>query len=195
MLSTSITIGMIATTRLSTAAVVHVVQPRLEPPATTNESTFQAPPALLPQNDVTVSMARTALLVMGRRVGQRSSPVRRYLSQQKAMSESSDRFSPSPLKTNGWLGTKRSPATTDLVASAILSRVASASVGASFSLLPPPMMSSAVELATDSGLVMVSQCRQRVRSTSFVVSHDWEVISRRYVVQPLPGTVLMSLWE
>jgi len=35
MLSTSMTIGQIATTRRSTAAVVHVVQPRLEPPETT----------------------------------------------------------------------------------------------------------------------------------------------------------------
>ena len=31
-----------ATTRVSTAAVVHVVQPRFEPPATTNRATFDA---------------------------------------------------------------------------------------------------------------------------------------------------------
>ena len=55
----------------------------------------------LAQKLVTVSMARTALLVMSRRVGQRSSPVRRYLSQQKAMRASSDRFWLSPTKISG----------------------------------------------------------------------------------------------
>src|ERR1051326_8357032 len=97
----SITIGTIPMTRLSTAAVVHVVHPRFEPPATTKESILNSPPSLLPLKAVTVSIPRTALLVIGRRVGQRSSPVRRYLSQQYAMRASSDRFCPSPTKIKG----------------------------------------------------------------------------------------------
>ena len=80
-MSTSITIGTSATTRRSTAAVVHAVQPRLEAPATTNVSTFAAVPAAgLAQKAVTASIARTTALVIGRRAGQRSSPVRRNLS-------------------------------------------------------------------------------------------------------------------
>ena len=81
MFSTSITMGTIATTRLSTAAVVQVVQPRLDPPATTKPSTFTLPPSGLAQKAVTVSMARTAALVIGSRAGHLASPVRRNLSQ------------------------------------------------------------------------------------------------------------------
>ena len=66
-----------ATTRVSTAAVVHVVQPRLEPPDTTKRPTLWLPPAADAANAVTVSIARTALFVIGRRAGQRSSPVSR----------------------------------------------------------------------------------------------------------------------
>src|ERR1035441_5839508 len=81
--STSITVGIIATTRLSAAAVVQVVQPRLDPPATTNPSTFTLPPSALPQKAVTVSRARTAALVIGSRAGHLGSPVRRNLSQDR----------------------------------------------------------------------------------------------------------------
>src|SRR5262249_4347834 len=81
MFNRSITIGTIATTRLSTMPVVQVVQPRFEAPATTNLSTVTFPPSLLAQKAVTVSIARTADLVMGRRAGHFSSPVRKNLSQ------------------------------------------------------------------------------------------------------------------
>ena len=77
----SMTMGTIATTRLSAAAVVQVVQPRLDPPATTNLSTWTLPPAGVAQNDVTVSMARTAALVIGMCSGQVSSPVFKYFTQ------------------------------------------------------------------------------------------------------------------
>jgi hypothetical protein len=73
----SITAGAMATTRGSTAAAVHVVHPRFEPPETTNRETAWPPVAA---NAVTASIARTALLVIGSRAGQRSSPVRRNLS-------------------------------------------------------------------------------------------------------------------
>ena len=53
-------------TRLSTAATVQVVQPRFEPPATKNLSTFTLPPASLAQNAVMVSSARTAVGEMPR---------------------------------------------------------------------------------------------------------------------------------
>src|SRR5882672_1637590 len=97
----SMTHGIIATTRLSTAAVVQVVQPRLEPPATTNPSTFIFPPVALPQNAEIVSMARTAALVIGKRAGHLVSPVRRNLSHVYAMRESSLRPSVSPANTRG----------------------------------------------------------------------------------------------
>ena len=74
------TIGTMATTRLSTAATLQVVQPRFEPPAATNLSTTTSPPSGLAKKSVTVSIARTTALVIGRRAGHRSSPVRRYLS-------------------------------------------------------------------------------------------------------------------
>ncbi len=81
MFSMSMTIGTIATTRLSTAAVVQAVQPRFDLPPTTNRSTTVAPPCVLAQNAVTASIARTALFVIGRRSGHVSSPVLRYLPQ------------------------------------------------------------------------------------------------------------------
>ena len=62
-------------------AVVHVVQPRFDPPQTTNVSTLAWPPSGLARNEVMVSIARTALLVIGNRNGQRVSPLRMNLSQ------------------------------------------------------------------------------------------------------------------
>src|ERR1039457_3728760 len=103
MLSRSITKGVIATTRLSTAAVVQVVQPRFDPPATKNFSTFTLPPFSPRQNAVTVSMARTSLFVIGRRRGHFSSPVRRYLSHVYAMIPSSVRDLVSPANVTGSL--------------------------------------------------------------------------------------------
>src|SRR3954465_15269227 len=107
------TIGTIATTRLSTAAVVHMVQPRFEAPETTKESTFTLPPASEAQKAVMVSMAFTALFVIGNRAGHFSSPVRKNLSQVYAMIASSERLRVSPENTSGWLGTPRNSATTD----------------------------------------------------------------------------------
>ena len=75
------TMGAMATTRGSTCATDHVVQPRFDPPATTKFFTASAPSGSLARKAVTASMARTAAFVMGKRAGQRSSPVRRYLSQ------------------------------------------------------------------------------------------------------------------
>ena len=80
MFSTSITNGAMATTRSSTMAVVQVVQPRFDPPATTKVSTLALPPASLARNSVTASIARTADLVIGKRAGHFSSPVLRNLS-------------------------------------------------------------------------------------------------------------------
>ena len=79
MLSRSIENGTMATTRLSTIAVVHVVQPRFEPPQTKNLSIFSLPSSWVPQNEVIVSMARTAALVIGNRAGHLASPVRESL--------------------------------------------------------------------------------------------------------------------
>ena len=76
----SMTAGAMAMTRRSTAAVVHVVQPRLDAPETTNRATFCPPPSGAAANWVIASIARTALLVIGRRAGHFSSPVRRNLS-------------------------------------------------------------------------------------------------------------------
>src|SRR3954471_10679889 len=87
----SITAGAIAITRESTAAVVHVVHPRFDAPVTTNRLTRLAPPSGVAMNAVTASIARTALLVIGRRAGHFSSPVRRYLFHVYAMKSSSDR--------------------------------------------------------------------------------------------------------
>ena len=71
-----------AMTRLSTAAVAQVVQPRFDAPETTKLATLCAPPPRwTPRTAVMASIARTALLVIGSRAGQFSSPVRRYLSQ------------------------------------------------------------------------------------------------------------------
>src|SRR6185503_18352195 len=79
--STSMTSGAMATTRRSTAAVVHVVHPRFDAPATTKRDTVTPPPADEALNAVTASMARTALLVIGNWAGQRTSPVSRNLFQ------------------------------------------------------------------------------------------------------------------
>src|SRR5262245_40425843 len=80
--STSMTTGTTATTRRSTAPVSHVVQPRLEPPATTNFFTDVLPPCSLANRAVTVSIARTALLTIAKRGIQVGSPVSMYLIQQ-----------------------------------------------------------------------------------------------------------------
>ena len=68
------TIGAIAMTRSSTAPVSQVVQPRFEPPVTTNRA------AGLPRSlahACTASIARTALLTIGKSSGQFSSLVSR----------------------------------------------------------------------------------------------------------------------
>src|SRR5437870_13473089 len=85
----SITSGENPTTRLSTAAVVHVVQPRFEAPATKNFSTFTLPPAGVAEKAVTVSMARTAAFVIGIRRDHVSSPVLRYFTHVYAIIASS----------------------------------------------------------------------------------------------------------
>ena len=85
----SITAGAIATTRVSTAAVVQVVQPRFDPPETTKRFTGSAPPSALADHAVTASIARTAALVIGSRSGHFSSPVRRNLSHVYAIRSSS----------------------------------------------------------------------------------------------------------
>ena len=69
----SITVGMIAITRLSTAATSQVVQPRFEPPETTNWSIFTRPPASLAMNSCIASIARTPLLTMASLTSQKSS--------------------------------------------------------------------------------------------------------------------------
>ncbi len=71
------TAGAMAITRRSTAAVVQVVHPRFEKPDTTKRRTGCPPPAAEEVKAVTASIARTALLVIGSRAGQRSSPVSR----------------------------------------------------------------------------------------------------------------------
>src|SRR5438093_3915741 len=103
-LSISMTAGAIAITRWSTAAVVHVVQPRFDAPETTKRATRFAPPSADAVNAVTASIARTALFVIGRRAGHFSSPVRRYLFHVYAMKSSSERGlrAGSSLKTTGW---------------------------------------------------------------------------------------------
>src|ERR1051325_10397457 len=95
MLSVSITMGAMATTRGSTAAVVQVVQPRLEAPETTKVFTVKGVGSLA-RKSVTASMARTAAFVIGRRAGQKSSPVRRKRSHVYAIRESSVRLIDSP---------------------------------------------------------------------------------------------------
>ena len=74
-MSRSITSGTIATTRLSTTAVVHVVQPRLR--AAGHDETVDlgfAAGCRWRRSEVTVSIARTAALVIGRRAGHCESP-------------------------------------------------------------------------------------------------------------------------
>ena len=73
--STSITMGTMPITRSSRAAVSQVVQPRLEPPATTKRSTLRSPPASVAITALTVSIARTALFTIAPRGSQRASPV------------------------------------------------------------------------------------------------------------------------
>src|SRR5258708_24506538 len=101
MLRRSMTLGTTAETRLSPAAAVDAVQPRFEAPARTNLLISSAPLAGLRQKLVIASIARTTLFVIGRRNGQASSPVRRYLAQLYAMMPSSARGSVSPAKVNG----------------------------------------------------------------------------------------------
>src|SRR5947207_2789347 len=169
--------GETATTRLSTAAVVQVVQPRLEPPVTTKASILTCPLAALAQKDVPASMARTTPLVIGRRAGQRSSPVRRNLSHVYAMNESSERGR-SPVNVSGSLGIMRTSAATDPVAAEAAIRATLADLGAARSLEPPAMAIRALLDLTVSGRTIVSQCFHTGRSTSFSVSHVWLVSSR-----------------
>jgi hypothetical protein len=61
--SMSMTMGEIALTRVSTAAVSHVVQPRFEPPAVKKLLIWL--PSRPPMNECTVSNARIAALVIG----------------------------------------------------------------------------------------------------------------------------------
>ena len=62
-------------------AVVQVVQPRFEPPDTTNFVMARRPPSGVCANACTVSIARTAALVIGKRASQRSSPPSRNFRQ------------------------------------------------------------------------------------------------------------------
>ena len=68
----TITIGAIAITRSSTAPVSQVVQPRFEPPVTTKRSAGLPRPFA---HACRASMARTALLTIGKSNGQSSSLV------------------------------------------------------------------------------------------------------------------------
>ena len=75
MFSTSITIGAMATMRLSpVAAAIHVVQPRFDTPFTTNRSTALAVRRCA-ASSLTASMALSALLAMGKSRGHDVSPV------------------------------------------------------------------------------------------------------------------------
>src|SRR5688572_3383003 len=174
-LRTSITIGIAALTRGSTAAVHQVVQPRLDPPATTNFSLATLPPCSLRRSSWTQSMALTALFTMGRRAGQVSSPVFRYWFHVYAMRSSSERPLPSPLKTSGWFGTVLSSTATVPVSLATFATRASGPFGASGLFLPPPMKRNAVEDRTWAGFSTTSQCSHSGRSTSSFVLQDWEV--------------------
>ena len=69
------TIGAMAMTRSSTAPVSQVVQPRFEPPVTTNCLTSGLPSSFA--HAWTASIARTALLTIGNSSGQSSSLVSR----------------------------------------------------------------------------------------------------------------------
>jgi hypothetical protein len=66
-LSTLMTIGTMPTTRLSTAPTSQVVQPRLEPPATTKPSIFSLPSESLAMNSCTAVIAAVPLFTIGRR--------------------------------------------------------------------------------------------------------------------------------
>ena len=98
MFNVSITNGARPTTRLSTAAVNQVVQPRFEAPVTTNPltSVFHFCRA----TSCTASIARTALLTIGNSNGQVGSPVFKCLRNVSLIRSSSDL-----LPSSGWLGT------------------------------------------------------------------------------------------
>src|SRR5450759_2149474 len=137
--------GAMAITRGSTSATDQVVQPRFDAPATTKFFTVTAPSGNFARKSVTASMARTAALVMGRRAGQRSSPVRRYLSQVYAMMASSVRLWLSPANLRGSLGTCPRSTTTAPVAAD--SNIINGSGGAgALELLPPLMNNTAMEV-------------------------------------------------
>src|ERR1017187_4538293 len=111
--------GMTATTRRSTAAVVHAVHPRFDPPDTTNFSIFTAPASGEAITAVTVSRARTAALVIGRRKGQVSSPPFRNLIHVYAIMPSSERALGLSANVRGSLGTSCNSAATECVVNAI----------------------------------------------------------------------------
>ena len=71
----SIAMGATLATRGSTAAVSHDVQPRFEAPATVKASTRTLHRSRA--NACTASIARAALLTIGRSSGQSASPVSR----------------------------------------------------------------------------------------------------------------------
>ena len=82
LLRASITSGIRATTRLSTAATSQAVQPRFEAPETTKLSTVVWPPASLARNSWTASIAATPLFTIASRTSQVSSLVAKCLSRE-----------------------------------------------------------------------------------------------------------------
>src|SRR5262245_45357375 len=186
------TMGTMATTRLSTAPVSQVVQPRLDPPATTKDFTSTLPPLSLASRAVTVSIARTALFTMGSRGIHVGSPVSMNLTQPSASKSSSDRGLPSSLRTSGWFGTIFSSATTEFVALAMVMLCGLAAAGAGLPLRPPPMLRNAAGCLTSSGLTTTSQCCQTARSTSGTLRHDCDFRSTTKVVTPSPGMVFTT---
>src|SRR4030095_8843898 len=109
------------------------------------------PPTGLAQKSTTVSIARTTLLVMGRRGSHVASPVRRYLSQAYAISESSRRGTPSPVKVSGSLGTCWTYTATAPVAAAMRATTGLGSAGAGVVDRPPDTESSAGRWRTERG--------------------------------------------
>src|SRR3954452_7518665 len=105
---------------------------------------------------------------------------------------SSERATPSE-KVSGSLGTSCSSAATEWVVVAMSTYCAPAAAGALSRVEPPVMKRYAVVVSTRSGLTMVSQCFQTVRSTSDGLRHVWEVNSTTKEVYPSPLTVLTTL--
>ena len=168
----SITAGAMATTRGSTAAVSQVVQPRFDPPETTNLRSSGNPCSRTAS--WVASMARTADLVIGNCAAHCGSPVWSDSRHDRATRSSSLRARPSPRNTSGWLGVWPNSATTDSVASATARARCEGPRGAAAPLLPPPMNNSPVSVAAVLGIVMASQCCHNGRSISASVRQVWE---------------------